>query len=271
MNESSRSSPRGNSKLKRKGLLGVALIIIGIIGLVAASTVPLIPIYTGPAPSPYPTALTPTPSPYPATPTAPRPYRPQQLAPTNIDEATELARNYVGSLGYRDLDIKEIMEFQYNYYFIAYEKSTGIGAFEGIIEKEVGLSGMGGMMGIVHPEQGPSMMWNTKYGHMGGWGPMGGMMGGMMGGGWWGYRPYSGVPTAEMPVTANDAKDIAQAYLDSYLPGSSVQDVDTFYGYYTVHILKEGKIYGMLSVNGYTGQVWYHTWHGAFIQMKELA
>jgi len=25
----------------------------------------------------------------------------------------------------------------------------------------------------------------------------------------------------------------------------------------------------MLSVNGYTGQIWYHTWHGAFVDMSE--
>ncbi|MBS7623380.1 PepSY domain-containing protein [Candidatus Bathyarchaeota archaeon] len=243
--------------MKRRAFLAVFLIVIGIAGFVAVSTVHLTPTYTGPALSPYP-----------ATPAAPGPYRPQQLAPTSIDEAAELARGYLASLGYSDLDIKEIMEFQYNYYFIAYEKSTGIGAFEGVIEKEISLSGMGWMMGIVHPEQGPSMMWNTKYGHMAGWGRMGGMMDGR----WWGYRPrpYSDIPTVEMPVTASDAEQIAQAYLDSYLPGSTIEHPDTFYGYYTVHVLRDGKVYGMLSVNGYTGQVWYHTWHGAFIQMKEL-
>jgi hypothetical protein len=26
----------------------------------------------------------------------------------------------------------------------------------------------------------------------------------------------------------------------------------------------------MLSVNGYTGQIWYHTWHGNFISEKEF-
>lgn len=31
------------------------------------------------------------------------------------------------------------------------------------------------------------------------------------------------------------------------------------------------KITGMLSVNGYTGQVWYHTWHGTFIASSEAA
>ncbi|MCS7235705.1 MAG: hypothetical protein RMM30_06995 [Armatimonadota bacterium] len=33
---------------------------------------------------------------------------------------------------------------------------------------------------------------------------------------------------------------------------------------------REGKVFGMLSVNAYTGQVWYHTWHGAFVGEKEL-
>ena len=257
--------------MNRRILLGAVLIIIGIVGIVASSTVQWTPTYTGPITTPL---LGPT-TPYPTAPTPiPRPYQPYPLIPRNIDEATQVARDYVASLGYADLAVKEIMEFQYNYYFIAYEKSTGIGAFEGIIEKGVGLSGMGGMMGIIHPEQGPSMMWNTKYGQMGGWGPMGGMMGGGMMGGMmgrgWGYQPYSGTPTAEMPVTNTDAKQLAQTYLDSYLPGSTVEEPEIFYGYYTLHVLRDGKIYGMLSVNGYTGQAWYHTWHGAFVQMKEL-
>ncbi|MBS7623398.1 hypothetical protein KEJ39_06970 [Candidatus Bathyarchaeota archaeon] len=249
--------------MNRRVMLGVILIIVGIAGLVAFSTIQFTPTYTGPVTKPFPAQT----APFPTTP-IPGPYQPYPLIPGNIDEATELAKGYVASLGYPDLGIKEIMEFQYNYYFIVYEKSTGIGAYEGIVEKGVGLSGMGGMMGVIHPEQGPNMMWNTKYGHMGGM-MGGGMMGGMMGRGW-GYQPYIEVPTAVMPVTEEEAAGIAQAYLDSYLPGSTIEHPDTFYGYYTVHVLRDGKVYGMLSVNGYTGQVWYHTWHGAFIQMKEL-
>jgi len=49
-----------------------------------------------------------------------------------------------------------------------------------------------------------------------------------------------------------------------------VEEADRFYGYYTLHVLKDGQIYGMLSVNGYTGQVWYHSWHGPFLGMKEF-
>ena len=248
--------------MNRRTLLGLILIIIGIGGIVAFSTVQWAPTYTGPITTPF---LAPT-TPFPTAP-IPGPYQPYPSIPRNIDEATQVAKDYVTSLGYPDLAVKEIMEFQYNYYFIAYEKSTGIDAFEGIIEKGVGLSGMGGMMGIIHPEQGPNMMWNTKYGGMmgGGWGQGGGMMGRGRG-----YQPYTGVPTADMPVTKTDARQLAQTYLDSHLSDSSTEEPDTFYGYYTIHVLRDGKAYGMLSVNGYTGQVWYHTWHGTFIQTKEL-
>jgi len=41
------------------------------------------------------------------------------------------------------------------------------------------------------------------------------------------------------------------------------------YGSYTLHTLKNGQPEGMLSVNGYSGRVWYHTWHGDFVRMSE--
>jgi hypothetical protein len=31
-----------------------------------------------------------------------------------------------------------------------------------------------------------------------------------------------------------------------------------------------GTKVGMVNVNGTTSQVWYHTWHGAFIQAREI-
>jgi hypothetical protein len=42
------------------------------------------------------------------------------------------------------------------------------------------------------------------------------------------------------------------------------------YGYFTFDVLRDGRPVGMLSVNAYTGQVWYHGWHGAFVREKEL-
>ena len=54
------------------------------------------------------------------------------------------------------------------------------------------------------------------------------------------------------------------------MAGGKIEDVHTFYGYYAVHIEKDGRIYGMLSVNAYNGEVWYHNWHGAYIQTVEM-
>ncbi len=96
------------------------------------------------------------------------------------------------------------------------------------------------------------MMWNTKYG----------MMSGMM----WGTPASS----SEMSVDKEKTKQYAERFIDSYLTGGEMEEADRFYGYYTFHIQKDGQIYGMLSVNGYTGQVWYHSWHGRFLGMEEL-
>ena len=73
-----------------------------------------------------------------------------------------------------------------------------------------------------------------------------------------------------MTVTEKQARQYAQEFINGYLPGGKVEDAERFYGYYTLHVLKEGQIYGMLSVNGYTGQVWYHSWHGLCLGMTEF-
>ncbi len=188
-----------------------------------------------------------------------------------LDQAEYLSKQYLSSLNNPDLEIKEIMEFEYNFYIIAHEESTGIGAFEMLVWKKTP-SNMGGMMrqemmvGQLMPEIGPNMMWNTKYGHMmGQLGDSGGMMGGgMMNGGM-----IQQQPEGEMSIAEDDAISIAQEYLDEYFPGATVVESTQFYGYYTFDFGKNDEIQGMLSVNGHTGQVWYHGWHGDFIQMKE--
>ena len=109
---------------------------------------------------------------------------------------------------------------------------------------------------------GPGMMGNWQSGRQSGYGPGG--MGGMMGG--WG-----GQGAGSVSVTPEQASDFAQKWLDQYLPGTSAaEQAHAFYGYYTIHVLQDGQVFGMLSVNGDTGEVWYHTWHGDFIGMKEL-
>jgi hypothetical protein len=165
--------------------------------------------------------------------------------PITIGNAVTIAQNYVASLNNPDLAVDEVEEYTQNFYVLIYEKSTGNGAFEMLIDKYTG---------SIYPEPGPNMMWNTKYGMM---------SGGMMG-------LLRGTPTTAMPVTVDQAKTNAQQFLNANYLGTTVGDVDTFYGYYHVDVLLNGNTYGMLSVNGYTGQVWYHTWHGAFIQEIKL-
>ena len=215
---------------------------------------------------------------------------PVNSTPITIDQAVIAAKTYVSAYNNADLALDEILEFSNHFYVAVKEKSTGVGAFEILVDR---------FTGYVQPEPGPNMMWNTKYGQMGGrFGMMGGgaRMGGggmmgrgsMTGGGAMTGRSgiMSGVgggmnnrwqgntgppPTVPMPVTIALARGNAQIYLNQVLPGASLNEsTDTFYGYYTIEVIKEGKILGMLSVNGYSGQVWYHTWHGTFVQEKEL-
>ncbi|MCL5256169.1 MAG: hypothetical protein M1319_00015 [Chloroflexi bacterium] len=175
--------------------------------------------------------------------------------PISLDQAVTDVQNYVKAGGNPDLVVTEVLEFQYNFYAMVKEQSTGIYAYELLVDK---------YSGAVYPEMGPNMMWNTKYGHMAGWG------GGMMGG-WWYGRNQTQTPNTPMTVTADHAKQISQQYLDANFPGTAAEDINTFYGYYTIHFTKDGKVAGMLSVNGYTGAVWYHSWHGDFIQETSVS
>jgi hypothetical protein len=182
--------------------------------------------------------------------------------PISVEDAKKVAEAYLARINDADLQLKEIMIFDNGGYAAIQEKSTGVGAFELLIDP-VSLT--------AYPEYGPNMMWNLKYGMISGnagYHNYGMMNNGMMG------RWYSNTPTtsvsAEMPVSAKQAADYAQKYLDNALPGVKVSDeITPFYGYYTIDLERDGKIVGMLSVNGYSGQVFLHTWHGTYITTSE--
>jgi hypothetical protein len=167
-------------------------------------------------------------------------------SPLTINTASTIAQNYVASIGNPNLVVKQVEEYTANFYVQVNDKSTGNGAFELLINKYTG---------SIYPEMGPNMMWNTQYGMM-----RSGILGGIF-----------GAPTTTMPVTAAQAITNAQQYLTTYLPGSTTGDVTTFPGYYTIEVLTSGTTSGMLSVNGYTGQIWVHTWHGTFIQELQVS
>ena len=112
---------------------------------------------------------------------------PKRLTAAEVAKAVDayLAQNYNNP----DLEVVELMEFEKNFYAQVAEKSTEINAFELLIDPYTG---------VVWPEYGPNMMWNTKYGHMSG-------MGGMMTQGWGGKG--IGEPTADMPVNGRSGQE----------------------------------------------------------------
>ncbi len=152
--------------------------------------------------------------------------------PVTFAQANDIANRYLASQNNPDLELAELEEWEFNFYVEYKEKSTGIKAFQIVIDK---------YSGIISPEMGPTMMWNTKYGMV-------------------------GLQAGAMPVTQEQAKGFAQQFLDSRLPGTKAEDGGAFYGYYHFDVKKDDKIYGMLDVNGYSGQVWYHSWHGNFVR-----
>ena len=160
----------------------------------------------------------------------------------NFEEVEELTHEYLEKNNLSGLEIAEIMEFSKNFYIEVYEPDTDIGALELLVDKS---------SGAIFPEYGPNMMWNLKYGM------------------------HSQIPISQNDINMDISKDEAVELAERYLAKTSISElagdeVEKFYGYYTIHTLTEdGSIAGMLSVNGFSGDVWYHNWHGLFIDMTE--
>jgi hypothetical protein len=187
-------------------------------------------------------------------------------------QAEAVARQAVVQSGIPGLALMHIMEFSNNFYVAVKDTTTGEGAFELLVDRYTG---------FVRPEP-QSMMWNTKYGHMAGWGGAGyyGMMGpgygpwqggdgygpGMMGLGYggghgygygmmgpgYGYGGPEAVQPGGRPLTLVRARLLAQQFLDAEFPGTKTDEAITFPGYYTIDAARNGHPIGMLSVNAYT-------------------
>jgi hypothetical protein len=112
------------------------------------------------------------------------------------------------------------------------------------------------------------MMWNTRYGMMrsgAGAGMGDGMMGWMMGGA--PADPTWATRGAGAAIGEDQARRIAQRWLDANRSGLRATEATAFPGYVTLHAERDGRIAGMLSVDAETGAVWYHWWHGRFLEM----
>jgi hypothetical protein len=149
----------------------------------------------------------------------------------DLAEARDRAELFAGDLG-GELQVGEIMEFE-NHYYADLLDADGAGVTEVLVDPRTG---------VVRPEYGPAMMWNTRYGMAGG-------------------------ADSAPELSADEAVALAEPEVDA--EGLTVGAPETFPGYYTMHTLRDGEIEGMLSVNAVTGEVWHHSWHGAFVAMSE--
>lgn len=155
---------------------------------------------------------------------------------TTDDQALSLAKAYVQVLN-QDLAIGEVHEFTDSYEVELNESKTGNKAFEFMIYKNGG---------YISSEMGPNVMWNTKYGYMNG---------------------GNGGNPSNLTVTAEQAAKTAQDFVNQQMgTGYSIEQPEVVPGYYEFMVLKDGKDYAELDVNGYTGQVWFETWHGPIIK-----
>ena len=115
------------------------------------------------------------------------PYNPNGSL-VSLDQAGEIAKRYPAAQNNPDIELADLEEWEFNFYVEYKEKSTGTRAFQMLIDK---------YSGIVSPEMGPNMMWNTKYGMMG-------------------TQPGS------MTLTKEQAMVSAQQFLDFRLPGTKM-------------------------------------------------
>ncbi len=182
--------------------------------------------------------------------------------PLTLAEATETLDAYLTALNDSNLEVAEVMIFDNHAYAQIVEKDSGIGVMEVLVDPTTK---------AVYPEMGPNMMWNQKYGMMSGFGGygMGMMMGGFANNMRGGFDATAA--STEMTVTPGQAVEAAQTYLDAYFSQTNLtadEHADPFYGYYTLHVNRDGQTVGMLSVNGFNGQVFPHTWHGELLEMS---
>lgn len=149
-----------------------------------------------------------------------------------LDAGRRRAQAFADRLGLR---VGEVMQFD-NGFYAELLTTARSGATEVLISPADG---------SVQLEYGPAMMWNISYGM------------------------HAGSVSGSHTVSMAEATKQAEAWLDGQRPGLTAAEPQPFPGYYTLHAMRGGKVAGMLSVNAFTGAVWYHTWHGKFIAMSE--
>lgn len=179
--------------------------------------------------------------------------------PVSMAQAIQILQQWPSVHHLDGLVLDEVEAYTQNYYGQFKEPSTGRGAAQVLVDRYTGRA---------MPEMGPNTLWNTKYGQTMMDEMMNGMgMGGMMGA----PAPQTGNAAPAAKISLEEARGAANQFLSGYLPGAAAGGGEAFYGYYHFDVRRGGRQVGMLSVDDRTGQVWYHTWHGEFLEKREIA
>lgn len=172
----------------------------------------------------------------------------------DLEILEENVESYISKYN-ENLVISDIFIFEdSDYYFSIMEEDTAFGAMELLVNP---------YSGDVYPEFGPNMMWNLKYGmhNNSGYGMMNTRY--IMGGSRYRFNNWP-KDIDENTISHEAAQKLASEYVEKNTSDDYTvsQQGHEFYGYYTFHIEDGHDTAGMLSVNGLTGDVWYHDWHG---------
>ncbi len=179
-------------------------------------------------------------------------YNGEKLLLENLEENVE---RYISQYNTK-LKISDVFIYENSdYYYSIIEEETGKGAMELLVNQYTG---------DVYPEFGPNMMWNLKYGMHYSVGR--GMRGnrGMMSGNYnFNYGYYNDDYDENNDITKEEAYTIVSEYVGRSLKNVIIsKDAHEFYGYYTFYLEENGVIVGILSINGFTGDIWCNDWSG---------
>jgi len=173
--------------------------------------------------------------------------------PLGLAKTKSIVDDYLKNFNDANLALKEIIVYNNNSYARIADRVTGINAMELFVDTETS---------IVISEYGTNFHWNLGYPSI----PDSKTIG------------YSGlVPpgprTDNIPnllsISSQQAEVIAREYLQQYRINARLSsNVDVFYGYYVMEYMKWGKVLGMISINGNTGEAFRHDWHQTFIARR---
>ncbi len=162
-----------------------------------------------------------------------------------IDQVEELVKNYLRDNS--NLRAEEIIEFANDFYVRFSEKDTGINAFVALVHP---------YNGRLYPGHHPDKYWNTEYRDEAVDVTS--------------NRVTSDMGSSPMTVTEEQAWNDAQRFIERHLPDGQAGAVERFYGYYIIPVLMFEDVIGLVSINGYTGEVCYEACHGSLIERVDL-